>query len=148
MNNMTTSVVTMFTRIAPTKKPSSRLKIARHSEHRFLILKGRSTIDALPHAGQRSFRLRRRTGPIGGRFSFINASSIQTGEESGPKGTGSNIVRIARTIVRTTRISAPFILRNGSSRTRKRRRGLPLRPTSEVSGLARMRFLRSSRCPK
>src|SRR5204863_412510 len=47
-SRMKTSVATTFAMMAPTKKPSSRLKITPQKSHRCFRLKGRSTIDAGP----------------------------------------------------------------------------------------------------
>src|SRR5205809_588218 len=44
--------------IAPTKNPSSRLKITPHAVHRVLRLKGFSNAAARPQAGHRSLRHR------------------------------------------------------------------------------------------
>src|SRR5216683_3345820 len=53
-----TSVANTFAIIAPTKNPSSRLKITSHAVQRYFRLKGRSTIDARPQAGHSSLRHR------------------------------------------------------------------------------------------
>jgi hypothetical protein len=52
------SVATTLIRIAPTKNPSSRLKMERHEAQWSLIRKGTLVIDASPHAGHRSLRHR------------------------------------------------------------------------------------------
>src|SRR3954469_11818664 len=67
---MKTSVATTFAMIAPTKNPSSRLKIVSHTVQRCLRLNGRCTIEAAPHAGHCSFSARHRTRRIvrGSRF--------------------------------------------------------------------------------
>ena len=52
------SVATTLIRIAPTKNPSSRLKMEWHEAQWSLIRKGTLIIDASPHAGHRSLRHR------------------------------------------------------------------------------------------
>ena len=52
------SVATTLIRIAPTKNPSSRLKMEWHEAQWSLIRKGTLVIDASPHAGHRSLRHR------------------------------------------------------------------------------------------
>jgi len=65
------SVVTTFANIAPTKKPSSRLKIELHEGQWCRIWNGRSAIDALPHAGHWSRMLLWANSLNAGKFSFI-----------------------------------------------------------------------------
>jgi len=65
---MIASVAIVFTRIAPTKKPSSRLKTVPQSEQQALMRNGDLAIDDLPHAGQRSVRIRQQASRMEGRF--------------------------------------------------------------------------------
>src|SRR6266571_7502036 len=60
--------------IAPTKNPSSRLKIVGHDVQRAFMLRGRSMIEAWPQAGQRSLRHRHRVRTIARGPFFILAS--------------------------------------------------------------------------
>src|SRR5436305_14094009 len=73
---ITISVVMTLTRIAPTKKPSSRIKSASHDGQWCLILNGRWTIDEWPQTGHRRRRQRHSVVIIEGRalFTFLSAN--------------------------------------------------------------------------
>src|SRR5438045_4223802 len=57
-SRMKTSVATTFAMIAPTKNPSSRLKMTPQESQRCFKLKGLWTIDARPQTGHFNLRLR------------------------------------------------------------------------------------------
>jgi hypothetical protein len=67
---ITNSVVTTLMRIAPTKKPASRMNSASQAGQWCLILNGLSTIDDRPHTGHRRRRQRRSVLIIEGRTLF------------------------------------------------------------------------------
>ena len=58
ITRMKTSVATTFAMIAPTKNPSSRLKMTPHESQPCFKLKGLCTIEERPQTGHFSFRLR------------------------------------------------------------------------------------------
>src|SRR5205809_6663510 len=67
---MKTSVAMTFAMIAPTKNPSSRLKMTPHESQRCFRLKGLCTIEERPQTGHFNLRLRPRVTIIvrGSRF--------------------------------------------------------------------------------
>src|ERR1044072_5083663 len=74
-SRITPSVATTLAMIAPTKNPSSRLKMAPQSEQIFLIWKGRPTTEARPQTGQRSINERFSVRAIGRGSGFIEESA-------------------------------------------------------------------------
>src|SRR5205085_9190769 len=72
MSRMKNSVRMTFAMIAPTKNPSSRLKITPQASQSCLRLNGRLTIDAFPHTGHCNFKERHRTSPIVRASRFIS----------------------------------------------------------------------------
>lgn len=75
-----TSVATTLAIIAPTKNPSSRLKITPQAEQRWFRLKGRFAIDASPQTGHCSFKERTSVMTIvrGSRFTLLTAHRLLT----------------------------------------------------------------------
>src|ERR1700694_1343401 len=80
------SVAITLAMIAPTKNPSSRLKITPQAVQRSLTLNGRPTIDPLPQAGHVSLRHRHRVRRIVRGSLFIYQSYPSLSDYALPHG--------------------------------------------------------------